>query len=58
MAARLMVKAYGGVHEETSADGVCVDASRKVVTSCASACGCTTRDPKAWVGWWRRLSLC
>ena len=29
------VKAYGGVHEETSADGVCVDASRKVVTSCA-----------------------
>ena len=28
------VKAYGGVHEETGADGVCVDASRKVVTSC------------------------
>ena len=29
------VKAYGGVHKETGADGVCVDASRKVVTSCA-----------------------
>lgn len=29
------VKAYGGIHEETGADGVCVDRQRKVVTSCA-----------------------